>query len=143
MTGFNSKRQASLDHIGYQGRETRPDELAQPNPWKDAIDNALIWWHMGTVESFPTAKAALDALIDWHVAVALDPEVSSDAQALVDRGAAAVAEPLTDAQISGAVARGWCHPRNKFKVMDPDIAIAIADEVSALIDAHGIKGSAA
>ena len=55
----------------------------------------------------------------------------------------AVAEPLTDEQISGAVARGWCHPRNKFKVMDPDIAIAIADEVSALIDAHGIKGSAA
>lgn len=87
MTGFNSKRQASLDHIGYQGRETRPDELAQPNPWKDAIDNALIWWHIGTIESFPTAKAALDALIDWHVAVALDPEVSSAAQALVDRGA--------------------------------------------------------
>jgi hypothetical protein len=34
MTGFDSKRQVSLDtldHIGYQGRETRPEELA-PKP---------------------------------------------------------------------------------------------------------------
>ena len=54
--------------------------------------------HLGTVESFPTAQEALDALIDWHVAVALDPTVSSDAQALVDRGAAA-AEPLTEREL--------------------------------------------
>jgi hypothetical protein len=37
MTGFKSKRQVSLDtldHIGYQGRPTRPDELApQPVAW--------------------------------------------------------------------------------------------------------------
>ena len=120
-------------------------EGTHPDPWREAIDNALICTHIGTVDSFPTADQALEALIDWHITVALDPTVSASAQALVDRGAAAVAEPLTDAQISGAVARGWCHPRNKFKLMDADLALAIAAEVSALIDAHGIgiKGSAA
>jgi hypothetical protein len=130
MTGFESKRQASK-------------EGTHPDPWRDAIDEGLVCAHIGTVDSFPDPRAALNALIDWHVQVAIDPEVSSDAQALIDRGAAAVAEPLSAEQILGAVARGWCHPRNKFKVMDPDIAIAIADEVSALIDAHGIKRSAA
>ena len=90
MTGFDSKRQASLDtldQLPYQGRESRPDELAQPNPWRDAIDAELICTHIGTAESFPTAQAALDALINWHIATALDPAVSSAAQALIDKGA--------------------------------------------------------
>ena len=90
-------------------------------------------------------KQALDALLccspDHKAGAALQIKTVADLRA--ELAQPAVAEPLTDAQISGAVARGWCHPRNKFKVMDPDIAIAIADEVSALIDAHGIKGSAA
>ena len=77
MTGFESKRQASKSLVA--------------NPWREAIDNALICTQIGTVDSFPTADQALEALIDWHVAVALDPEVSSDAQALVDRGAAQAA----------------------------------------------------
>ena len=37
------------------------------------------------------------------------------------------------AEILGAVARGWCHDKNKHKVVDPDLAIAIAAEVNALI----------
>ena len=71
---------------------------AQPaaNEWREAVDNELVCLHLGTADSFPTAQAALAALINWHVRVALDPEVSSDAQALIDRGAAAVAEPLID-----------------------------------------------
>ena len=79
MTGFDSKRQASKDLL----------QPAMPNTWRDAVDNELICLHLGTVDSFPDARAALNALIDWHVATALDPEVSSDAQALIDRGAAA------------------------------------------------------
>ena len=35
-------------------------------------------------------------------------------------------------ELLGAVARGWCHPTNSSKVFDPDLAIAIAAEVSAL-----------
>lgn len=78
MSGFESKRQAS--------------KSLAANPWRDAIDSGLVCAHIGTIESFPTAKAALAALINWHVQVALDPAVSSDAQALIDRGRAAVAE---------------------------------------------------
>lgn len=33
-------------------------------------------------------------------------------------------------KIWGAVARGWCTPENEHKVMDPDLALAIADEVA-------------
>ena len=32
-------------------------------------------------------------------------------------------------ELLGAVARGWCHPKNENKVFDPDLAIAIAAEV--------------
>ena len=120
MSGFDSKRQASkslleqaLDALElardahclpgtpttlvYQAIDAIRAELAQENPWRDAIDAELIRCHIGTVESFPTAKYALNELINWYVKVALDPEVSSAAKALVDRGAA-VAEPLTEWQ---------------------------------------------
>ena len=85
MTGFESKRQAS--------------KSLAANTWRDAINDELICTHLGTADSFPDPKDALNALIDWHVAVALDPEVSSEAQALIDRGRAAVVEPLTERRI--------------------------------------------
>ena len=86
MTGFDSKRQASKSLVA--------------NPWREAIDAELVCLHLGTVDSFHSAKSALDALIDWHVSVALDPEVSSSAQALIARGAAQAApEPLTDGEL--------------------------------------------
>lgn len=90
---------------GYPPIEALRAALAQPEPidqWKAAIDDELICCHIGTVDSFPGAKAALKNLIDWHMSVALDPTVSSDAQALIERGKSAapvVREPLTDAQI--------------------------------------------
>lgn len=34
--------------------------------------------------------------------------------------------------IAGAVARGWCHPDNAYKVMDEKLAVAIIDEVVKL-----------
>ena len=149
MTGFQSKRQASkslleqaLDALElardahclpgtpttlvYQAINAIRAELAQENPWRDAIDAELICCHIGTVESFPTAKYALNELINWYVKVALDPEVSSAAKALVDRGAAAVAEPLTNEKIS-ACSKGHM-TRNGF--------------ARAIEAAHGIKGSA-
>ena len=91
MTGFDSKRRASKDLLELQAQPA----VAEPNTWREAVDNELICTHLGTADSFSDAGAALDALINWHVAVALDPEVSSAAQALVDRGAAG-AEPLTE-----------------------------------------------
>lgn len=88
----------TLDHMPFQGRPSRPEERAVPNPWRDAIDAALVCLHLGTADSFPDANEALNALISWHVATALDPTVSSDAQALVDRGAA-MAESLSDDEL--------------------------------------------
>ena len=126
MTGFDSKRKASRDllvqaldalmccspdsEIGAAMQiKTVKDlraELAHPNPWKDAIDAELICCHIGTVESFPTAKYALNELINWYVKVALDPEVSSAAKALVDRGAAQPqAEPVAWRRYNRSI--GW------------------------------------
>jgi hypothetical protein len=57
--------------------------------------------------------------------------------ATVSAGVAMAPKPsATD--ILGAVARGWTHGPNQRKKMDPDLAIAIAAEVSALINA--VKG---
>jgi len=39
-------------------------------------------------------------------------------------------------ELLGAIARGWCHPKNAGKVMDPDLAVAIAAEVNAIRPAH-------
>ena len=36
-------------------------------------------------------------------------------------------------EIAGAVARGWCHPDNAYKVMDEQLALAIIDEVQAAL----------
>lgn len=62
--------------------------VPEPNPWREAIDAELVCLHLGTADSFTSAKDALNALIDWHTTVAFDPEVSSYAQALIDKGAA-------------------------------------------------------
>ena len=124
MSGFDSKRQASKellkqaldallccspDHKAGAALQIKTvadlrAELAHPDPWREAIDAELICCHIGTADSFPDPKDALAALIDWHVAVALDPEVSSDAQALVDRGAAAVSAALRAVVESAAAA---------------------------------------
>jgi len=159
--GFNSKRQASLDtldHIGYQGRESRPEELAPkpvesfyslemrpagegmshgPNPWREAIEAELICLHLGTVDSFLDAKAALNALIDWHVAVALDPEVSSDAQALIDRGAAAPVPAVPDQRVSVAYNMTVPLPSN------PEHCYVWTEAEKVVIHAHAAAVSAA
>jgi len=33
----------------------------------------------------------------------------------------------------GAVARGWCHDENAHKTMDPDLVMAIVDEVEKMV----------
>lgn len=56
------------------------------NPWQQAVDDEMVALHLGVAWGDP--KTCLKALLDWHVSVALDPSVSSDAAALVDRGRA-------------------------------------------------------
>ena len=64
MTGFDSKRQASLDtldHLPYQGRESRPDELAQPQAepvaWR-RYNRSIGWQYEDGVTSFASDPSA-------------------------------------------------------------------------------------
>ena len=64
-------------------REERDAAIAKALEWRDAVDAELVT--MGsTAESFPDARTAVKAAIDWHMAVALDPAVSSDAAKIRD-----------------------------------------------------------
>lgn len=106
---------------------------AQPaNPWRDVIDNELVSLHLDTADSFPDARSALQAVIDWHVKIALDPAVSSDAQALIDRGPAQPEVPLTDEQIINLRVQ----TKGDYKPWSESIAFARAIE-----RAHGIAAS--
>ena len=40
---------------------------------------------------------------------------------------------LSDEEIIGAIARGWCSEKNSSKTMDSDLAMAIADEIKAIL----------
>ena len=40
-----------------------------------------------------------------------------------------VAECINREELLGAIARGWCSEKNSHKTMDPDLALAIFDEV--------------
>jgi len=64
------------------------NEIEHLREWKEAIDNALICAHIGTADSFPDARTALNALCAWCEQIALDPAVSQDARALIDKGRA-------------------------------------------------------
>ncbi len=39
----------------------------------------------------------------------------------------------------GAIARGWCSPENAHKVIDPDLAVAISEEVQSFVTAERKK----
>jgi len=43
------------------------------------------------------------------------------------------AKTLTDEEILGAIARGWCSKKNSSKTMDSDLVMAIADEIKAIL----------
>lgn len=64
-------------------------ERAKPNAWKSAVIDKLVvsWVYTDRYEDDP--DGALNDLLKWEVEVALDPKVSSQAQELIDRGAAA------------------------------------------------------
>lgn len=36
-------------------------------------------------------------------------------------------------ELLGAIARGWCHPKNSKKVLDSDLVLAIAEQVQQFI----------
>ena len=56
----------------------------QGDDWRHAIDQELSNWHT-TADSYATPREAVKALIAFEVMTALDPKVSSDAAALVEK----------------------------------------------------------
>lgn len=62
-----------------------------------------------------------------------DMQENIDSEPLYTAPTAQPVQPaVSTEQLLGAVARGWCHERNKHKVMDTDLAYAIAEQVEKL-----------
>lgn len=72
-----------------QGRDLR-DALE----WKREVIEALIINCIFIAEHEHNPRRALNDLISWEVQVALDPAVSSDAAALIERGRVEAAKHL-------------------------------------------------
>ena len=47
-----------------------------------------------------------------------------------------VRECINREELLGAIARGWCSEKNSHKTMDPDLALAIFDQVERQIKQH-------
>jgi len=64
------------------------EQLKSPtgNPWRDAIDEALVVSCLDCTSDDEHPSQALRRLLEWHVAIALDPSVSLPAAELLHRG---------------------------------------------------------
>lgn len=73
---------AGLEHaVGRMATHPAPD--AQPVGWLRAADEEMVCAHLGVAEaedSYETAKQKLASLIQWNIAVAMDPSVGGEAQ---------------------------------------------------------------
>jgi hypothetical protein len=61
--------------------------MTQENIWQNTIIDELMCCHIYQQHHDADPRKALQDIISWNVQVALDPQVSSDAQALIDKGA--------------------------------------------------------
>lgn len=57
----------------------------EASAFRDAVNNELVTMGL-TIDSYPDARTAVRAAIDLEVSIALDPQVSAAARALMDRG---------------------------------------------------------
>lgn len=72
---------------------------AEPDEWKLAVDHELTNMQY-TADSYPSAKDAVKALIDWHVAVATDPVFQQPTEPVkVPKGYVLVAENYLEGMI--------------------------------------------
>jgi hypothetical protein len=143
-----------------------------PNPWKDEVIEKLVISHIYKAEHENDPAKALHDLLSWEVAIALDPQVSSDAQALIDRGrneAQEDAEPVAWAisydgktpyslyeygdcalldlevkRIGGTACKMplYLHPPRRESESEP-VAWHICDNIGALVTADRKEASAA
>lgn len=62
---------------------------ALDGPWKEAVISELVVAHIYQAKHDNNPRQAIQDVISWNVDIALDPQVSSDAQKLIDKGAKA------------------------------------------------------
>lgn len=65
--------------------QTEP-EAPPKNPWREAIDEALVVSCLDCTSDNEPPEAALARLVAWEINCALDPAISSEARALIERG---------------------------------------------------------
>jgi hypothetical protein len=99
-----------------------PAPQPSADPWRNAVDQMLLTSEQ-TASDDP--RESIDRLIDWHVSVAMDPLVSSDARALIQRGRDEVAaqpsaEPSELVRAARTVVNEWREP-NVLRAMDDAI----------------------
>ena len=63
--------------------EAQQPDTPEPNPWREAVDDALTILHASTPED---PREAVMKLVALECQIALDPDVSQQAAALVQRG---------------------------------------------------------
>lgn len=61
-------------------------KISAAEPFREAVTDALVVNHIYRIEHDSNARKALTELIVWETLIALDPKVSADAQALIERG---------------------------------------------------------
>lgn len=116
------------------------EDPADPSAHEPKVTGSpdCIWLVYGDLERDAThAECYRDGEVTWCAG----PQFASDVRyvrADVVASASAADDGLPEPLISrndirGAVARGWCHPDNARKEMDAALALAIADEVCALV----------
>lgn len=62
---------------------------ALDGPWKEAVISELVVAHIYQSKHDKDPRRAIQDAISWNTDIALDPQVSSDAQKLIDQGAKA------------------------------------------------------
>ena len=77
--------------------------------------------YTGPVRSKTPGKIWEDGHIGWHT------QFNEKFAELIVR------ECINREELLGAIARGWCSEKNSHKTMDPDLALAIFDEVERQI----------
>jgi hypothetical protein len=60
---------------------------ALDGPWKEAVIDQLVVAHIYQAKHDTDPRRAVQDVISWNTDIALDPQVSSDAQKLINKGA--------------------------------------------------------
>jgi hypothetical protein len=77
---------SSKSSSGFMRNFARMVEEASTNEWKDAVIDELVCAYILTKEHETNPRKAIQDAIEWNCMVALDPRVSSEAEALIERG---------------------------------------------------------